>query len=203
MMTLALLLALQDRPNVVVFLVDDLGARDLRVTGSSFYDTPHLDALARDGMTFTRAYAACPVCSPTRASLLTGRWPQRTGITDWIGAAQPWTRPTKMLPPPYAESAPALPTPTPRPTGSERGLALTGNLPAAAAPVRISFEVCADTGLLPLPDVCRRTSRRSVPQPVPNLVRQLFDVLDLLAHLLDQHLNIDSRPRRLRVLRLR
>jgi len=69
--------------------------------------------------------------------------------------------PTLPLPPPYAESAPALPTPTPRPAGSERGLALTSNLPAAAAPVRISFEVCADTGLLPLPDVCRRTTRRT------------------------------------------
>ena len=74
MMILALLLAAQEveRPNVVLFLADDLGARDLRVLGSSFYDTPHLDAMAREGMSFGRAYAACPVCSPTRASLLTG-----------------------------------------------------------------------------------------------------------------------------------
>lgn len=103
MMIFALLLALQDRPNVVVFLADDLGARDLRTTGSAFYDTPNLDALAREGASFTRAYAACPVCSPSRAALLTGRWPQRTAITDYIGAAQPWTRPTKLLPAPYAE----------------------------------------------------------------------------------------------------
>ncbi|MSU37359.1 MAG: sulfatase, partial [Pedosphaera sp.] len=83
---------------------DDLGQRDLGCYGSTFYDTPNLDRLAKEGMKFTQAYAACPVCSPTRASLLTGRWPQRTGVTDYIGAAQPekWTRPTKMLPAAYA-----------------------------------------------------------------------------------------------------
>ena len=104
-MLILLLLALQDRPNVIVFLADDLGARDLRVTGSAFYDTPNLDRLAAEGLRFTRAYAACPVCSPTRAALLTGRWPQRTGVTDYIGAAQPaaWKRPTKLLPAAYAE----------------------------------------------------------------------------------------------------
>lgn len=94
-----------ERPNLVIILADDLGARDLRVCGSTFYDTPNLDRLAAEGTTFTRAYAACPVCSPTRASLLTGRWPARTGVTDYIGAAQPgkWKRPTKLLPAPYAE----------------------------------------------------------------------------------------------------
>lgn len=93
------------KPNVIVFLADDLGQRDLGCYGSTFYDTPNLDRLAREGMKFTQAYAACPVCSPTRASLLTGRWPQRTGITDYIGAAQPekWKRPTRMLPAKYAE----------------------------------------------------------------------------------------------------
>ena len=93
------------RPNVIIFLADDLGARDLGCSGSTFYDTPNLDRLAGQGMKFTQAYAACPVCSPTRASLLTGRWPQRTGVTDYIGAAQPekWNRPTKLLPAPYAE----------------------------------------------------------------------------------------------------
>jgi arylsulfatase A-like enzyme len=93
------------RPNIIIFLADDLGARDLGCYGSTFYDTPNLDRLAAQGMKFTQAYAACPVCSPTRASLLTGRWPQRTGVTDYIGAAQPqnWKRPTKLLPAPYAE----------------------------------------------------------------------------------------------------
>ena len=75
-----------ERTNVVFFLVDDLGWTDLGCFGSSFYDTPHVDGLARSGMKFTKAYAACPVCSPTRASILTGKYPSRTGITDYINA---------------------------------------------------------------------------------------------------------------------
>ena len=74
------------RPNVLFILADDLGQRDLGCYGSTFYETPHLDRLAQDGARFTDAYAACPVCSPTRASIMTGQWPQRTGITDYIGA---------------------------------------------------------------------------------------------------------------------
>src|SRR5262249_37146741 len=70
-------------PNVVVFLVDDLGATDLGCFGSTFYETPNVDRLAAEGMRFTAAYSACPVCSPTRASMMTGRYPQRTGITDY------------------------------------------------------------------------------------------------------------------------
>ena len=89
------------RPNILFILADDLGQRDLGSYGSTFYETPHLDRLARDGVRFTAAYAAAPVCSPTRASLLTGRWPQRTGITDYIGAADKpelWKRNTRALP---------------------------------------------------------------------------------------------------------
>ncbi len=74
------------KPNFIFILLDDLGWRDLACYGSSFYETPHLDRLAREGVSFTNAYAACPVCSPTRASLLTGRYPARVGVTDWIGA---------------------------------------------------------------------------------------------------------------------
>ena len=73
-----------DRPNVIVVLVDDLGWKDLGCQGSSFYKTPHIDALASRGIRFTQAYAACAVCSPTRAALLTGKYPTRVGITDWI-----------------------------------------------------------------------------------------------------------------------
>ena len=72
------------RPNLLVFLADDLGARDLGCTGSSFYRTPAIDALAAAGMMFTRGYAACPVCSPTRAALITGRHPARVRITNYI-----------------------------------------------------------------------------------------------------------------------
>jgi arylsulfatase A-like enzyme len=96
--------AADPRPNFVVFVADDLGATDLGCYGSTFYETPHLDQLARDGARFTAAYAACPVCSPSRASLLTGRWPQRTGVTDYIGAPVPenWDRNTPLLPARYA-----------------------------------------------------------------------------------------------------
>jgi arylsulfatase A-like enzyme len=72
----------------VFFLIDDLGWKDLGCYGSTFYETPHIDRLAAQGMRFTNAYAACPVCSPTRASILTGKYPARLGITDWIGAPQ-------------------------------------------------------------------------------------------------------------------
>lgn len=71
-------------PNVVFILVDDLGYKDLGVYGSTFYDTPHLDSLAGVSTTFTNAYAASPVCSPTRAALMTGKDPVRVNITDWI-----------------------------------------------------------------------------------------------------------------------
>ncbi|MCU0793050.1 MAG: sulfatase-like hydrolase/transferase, partial [Opitutaceae bacterium] len=72
------------RPDIVFILIDDLGWADLACQGSSFYETPRLDALAAAGMRFTDAYAAAPVCSPTRASLLTGRYPARVGITQYI-----------------------------------------------------------------------------------------------------------------------
>jgi arylsulfatase A-like enzyme len=74
-------------PNILLILIDDLGWRDLACQGSPFYETPRIDALARAGCRFTEAYAPCPVCSPSRASLLTGLYPARHGITDWIDAA--------------------------------------------------------------------------------------------------------------------
>jgi arylsulfatase A-like enzyme len=100
--------AAERRPNVVVFLVDDLGATDLGCFGSTFYETPHLDGLAASGMRFVAAYSTCPVCSPTRASMMTGRYPQRAGIADYINAGrtnQPekWQRNTRLLPAPYKD----------------------------------------------------------------------------------------------------
>lgn len=77
------------KPNVVFILADDLGWTDLGCYSSSFYETPHLDRLASQGMRFTHAYAACPVCSPTRASIMTGKYPARLNTTDYFGAAQP------------------------------------------------------------------------------------------------------------------
>lgn len=75
----------EDRPpNVILILVDDLGWRDLGCQGSDYYKTPHIDRLAAEGLRFTEGYAACAVCSPTRAAVLTGRYPHRLGVTDWI-----------------------------------------------------------------------------------------------------------------------
>ncbi len=74
------------RPNVVLILADDLGYMDIGANNpKSFYETPNIDGLAARGMRFTQGYAACPVCSPTRASIMTGKYPQRMGITDFIG----------------------------------------------------------------------------------------------------------------------
>ena len=70
--------------NFVFFLVDDMGMMDLGTYGSTFHETPNIDKLAQSGMKFNHGYAACPVCSPTRASILTGRHPVRVDITDWI-----------------------------------------------------------------------------------------------------------------------
>lgn len=73
-----------NKPNIIFILIDDMGWKDLSCYGSSFYETPNLDRLAAGGMRFTDAYASCPVCSPTRASILSGKYPARVGITDWI-----------------------------------------------------------------------------------------------------------------------
>lgn len=79
-----LLQAQTKKYNVIFFLVDDLGYTDLGFEGSSFYETPHIDSFAKKGVRFTNAYAACHVCSPTRASILTGQYPARLGLTDWL-----------------------------------------------------------------------------------------------------------------------
>ncbi len=72
------------KPNIIFFLVDDLGWADIACYGSRFYDTPHIDALAGEGVRFTDAYATCHVCSPSRASILTGKYPTRLKLTDWL-----------------------------------------------------------------------------------------------------------------------
>ncbi len=101
----------KERPVNILFIVaDDLGVRDLGCYGSDYYRTPNLDGLALQGMRFTRAYAGCHVCSPTRASILTGRVPHRVHLTD----ALPWDRlpeNPKRVPPEHLKELPAeLPT---------------------------------------------------------------------------------------------
>lgn len=95
------------QPNIILILIDDMGWRDLGCYGSTFYETPNLDRLAAEGMLFTDAYAACPVCSPTRASLMTGKYPATLGITDWIdwaGAIHPARG--KLIDVPYLKELP-------------------------------------------------------------------------------------------------
>src|SRR5688572_8615020 len=77
------------KPNVILILADDLGWTDLGCFGSDLHETPALDQIARDGMKFTQNYSACTVCSPTRAALMTGKYPARLHITDWIPGQMP------------------------------------------------------------------------------------------------------------------
>lgn len=76
------------KPNVIFILLDDYGYTDLGCYGSKYYLTPNIDRLAKQGVRFTDAYASCPVSSPTRASVMTGKYPVNTGITDWIPGRQ-------------------------------------------------------------------------------------------------------------------
>jgi arylsulfatase A-like enzyme len=88
-----------DKPNIVFILADDLGYMDVGVNNpKTFYETPNINALAANGMRFKQGYAACPVCSPTRASIMTGKYPPRTGVTDYI----PGMRSGKLLSAPNA-----------------------------------------------------------------------------------------------------
>jgi arylsulfatase A-like enzyme len=90
------------RPNVVFFLIDDMGWTDAACYGSSFYETPGIDRLAAEGMRFTDAYAACPVCSPTRASIMSGKYPARLHLTNWFyGNIK-----KKLVGPPYIHQLP-------------------------------------------------------------------------------------------------
>lgn len=70
--------------NVIFYLVDDLGWSDVGYEGSKFYDTPVINQFAKQGVRFSQAYAACPVCSPTRGSIITGEYPARTHLSDWL-----------------------------------------------------------------------------------------------------------------------
>lgn len=95
------------RPNVLFILADDFGYHDMSCMGSKYYETPNIDRIANQGVMFTNGYAACPVCSPSRASIMTGKFTARHGITDWIGAPSgvEWRkmgRHNKLLPAAYS-----------------------------------------------------------------------------------------------------
>lgn len=98
-------------PNIVFILADDLGAHDLGFSGSTYYETPNIDRIAQEGFVFTQGYAASRVCSPSRASLMTGKFTARHGITDWIGARSgtEWRKTNRhdiLLPADYTHSLP-------------------------------------------------------------------------------------------------
>ncbi len=99
------------RTNFLFILADDYGYHDLSISGSKFYETPNIDRIASEGMIFTDGYAACQVCSPSRASIMSGKFPARHGITDWIGAAtgENWRnagRFNQLLPPENGDHLP-------------------------------------------------------------------------------------------------
>lgn len=101
----------KQKPNFLFILADDYGYHDLSISGSKFYETPNIDRIASEGMIFTDGYATCQVCSPSRASIMTGKFPARHGITDWIGAktGEDWSktgRATQLLPPEYVHALP-------------------------------------------------------------------------------------------------
>lgn len=73
------------KPNIIFILIDDMGWMDLGCYGSKFYETPNIDRVASEGMRFTQAYAASPLCSPTRASIMSGKYPARICLTDVLG----------------------------------------------------------------------------------------------------------------------
>ncbi len=93
------------KPNFIFILIDDLGNGDLGCYGSKFYHTPNLDRMAAQGMKFTGAYAAAPVCSPTRASILTGKYPARLQLTDWL-PGRPDRPDQRLARPPFRQELP-------------------------------------------------------------------------------------------------
>jgi arylsulfatase A-like enzyme len=93
------------RPNIVLIVADDLGWSDLGCYGNPFFESPHLDRLAADGVRFTRAYAAGHVCSPTRASILTGRYPARIGLTNYLYGTKT-VADSPVLPAPFTDRLP-------------------------------------------------------------------------------------------------
>jgi len=93
------------RPNFIFILIDDMGWTDSGCYGSGFYETPNIDRLAAQGMRFTNAYAASPVCSPTRMSILAGKYPARVNLTEWIGPDE-WHARGKLTPAEYIRQMP-------------------------------------------------------------------------------------------------
>lgn len=97
---------MNQKTNVITILMDDMGWTDLSYCGSNFYESPNIDRLRSQGMSFTRAYASCPVCSPSRASFLTGKYPATLGVTNWIGYGTVHPTKGKLIDAPYIKHLP-------------------------------------------------------------------------------------------------
>ena len=95
---------MKEKPNIVLMLIDDMGYSDITCNGSNYHRTPHIDALAESGIRFTNGYSACTVSSPTRAALMTGKYPARLHVTDWIPGQNHKTAP--MSPPQWCKYLP-------------------------------------------------------------------------------------------------
>ncbi|MDR2627745.1 MAG: sulfatase-like hydrolase/transferase, partial [Dysgonamonadaceae bacterium] len=103
--------AQNESPNIIFILADDLGWNDLHCTGSDFYESPNIDCIAQNGIRFMQGYSTCSVSSPSRASILTGKFPARHGVTNFIGpsSGEEWRKTgrfSKLLPPEYRRSLP-------------------------------------------------------------------------------------------------
>jgi len=95
----------EPRPNFIFILIDDMGWADVGCYGSTFHETPNIDRLATQGMRFTDGYAACPVCSPTRASIMTGKYPARLHLTNFL-VGRRWPTNPPILPVPWQTHLP-------------------------------------------------------------------------------------------------
>lgn len=104
------------RMNILFILMDDLGWHDTQPYGNTFIDTPNLTKFAAESSRFTNAYAACPVCSPTRASIMTGKYPAKLHLTDWIPGRKPWPY-AKLLGPAFEQQLPLSETTIPEVLG--------------------------------------------------------------------------------------
>ena len=102
--------------NILFILMDDLGWHDTQPYGNTFIDTPNLTKFAAESSRFTNAYAACPVCSPTRASIMTGKYPAKLHLTDWIPGRKPWPY-AKLLGPAFEQQLPLSETTIPEVLG--------------------------------------------------------------------------------------
>lgn len=134
------------QPNVIVFFVDDMGVADWEIdpvvnpTGSRVYETPNMLRLAREGVTFLNAYASAPVCSPSRASLMTGKSVARHGISDFIGGSTTASGSLVRTPDDWVMNVPASEVLLPercRPPATERAHSASGTSGSRATPRRI------------------------------------------------------------------